>query len=337
MLLYAGIDEAGYGPMLGPLCVAATAFWIEEHDPASGPPDLWKRLSKAVCRRPSDRRRRVALDDSKKLKTANDGAAHPLRHLERGVLALLAGVDAPHDQPTEGGGGWLPPSDADLFERLSVRVPSSAEVPWYASPTRLPLAHTPGELSIAAAMVRRAQREAGVRTVLMGCEAIDAAQFNELLDRFGNKATVNFGAVTRLIDRIWKAWPSCHPRIVVDRQGGRAFYRQPLQMVFPDAFVTVLGETESVSRYRLEQGGSTITVSFDAESEQRHLPAALASMTAKYVRELLMGRLNRFFQGYLPEIKPTAGYVQDGRRYVEEIAPVIERLQIDRSRLVRRA
>ncbi|MCA9283733.1 MAG: hypothetical protein KDA22_00860 [Phycisphaerales bacterium] len=332
MLLYAGIDEAGYGPMLGPLCVAATAFVVEEHDPASGPPDLWRLLSKAVCRRPSDRRRRVAIDDSKKLKTANDGPSHPLRHLERGVLAVLAGIgDNAED------GSWLPATDADLFDRLSVGIPKAADVPWYASPTTLPLAHTAGELSIAAAMVRRACQGAGVRGVISACEVIDAAQFNELLERFGNKATVNFGAVTRLIDRIWKAWPGCHPRIVVDRQGGRAFYRQPLQMTFPEAFVTVLGETDSVSRYRLEQAGSQVTISFESESEQRHLPAALASMTAKYVRELLMGRLNRFFQGYLPEIKPTAGYVQDGRRYVEEIAPVIDRLRIDRSRLVRRA
>ena len=171
----------------------------------------------------------------------------------------------------------------------------------------------------------------------MACDAIDAGEFNLLLDRFGNKASVNFGAITRLMERVWSEWPAAHPRIVVDRQGGRAYYRQPLQMVFPDAFITVLGETEAVSRYRLDRGGSTITVSFESDSESRHLPIALASMTAKYVRELLMARLNRFFLSHLPTVKPTAGYVLDGRRYVAEIQPVIDRLGLERRRLVREA
>ena len=44
VLIYAGIDEAGYGPMLGPLCVASSVFVLDEHDPAGGPPDLWRLL-----------------------------------------------------------------------------------------------------------------------------------------------------------------------------------------------------------------------------------------------------------------------------------------------------
>src|SRR5688572_27824110 len=91
MLIYAGIDEAGYGPMIGPLCIACTAFVVPDHDPdTSGACDLWKRLRKAVCRKRSDRRKRIAVDDSKKLKGANDGPVHPLKQLERGVLGFLA-------------------------------------------------------------------------------------------------------------------------------------------------------------------------------------------------------------------------------------------------------
>ena len=66
-------------------------------------------------------------------------------------------------------------------------------------------------------------------------------------------------------------------------------------------------------------------------------PAALASMAAKYVRELLMLRLNRFFQDRLPQLKPTAGYHGDARRYVTEIKPVMEQLGVSRSELVRSA
>ncbi|MCH8212384.1 MAG: ribonuclease HII, partial [Planctomycetes bacterium] len=40
MLVYAGIDEAGYGPMLGPLCLGCTVFVLKDYDPCQGAPDL---------------------------------------------------------------------------------------------------------------------------------------------------------------------------------------------------------------------------------------------------------------------------------------------------------
>lgn len=114
-------------------------------------------------------------------------------------------------------------------------------------------------------------------------------------------------------------------------------YREPLSLCFPDATIAVLGETERVSRYRLERQGSFLTVSFEAESEGEHLPTALASMIAKYSRELLMRRLNAWFGRHAGAVRPTAGYVQDGRRWLSEMEDVIDRLGIDRGALVRRA
>jgi len=48
-----------------------------------------------------------------------------------------------------------------------------------------------------------------------------------------------------------------------------------------------------------------------------------------------MERMNRFFRGHLPELKPTAGYVEDGRRYLEDVRPVLRRLKIREDQLVR--
>ena len=321
MLIYAGIDEAGYGPMLGPLCVGCTAFVLEDADPAAGAPNLWSILGDAVCRSKSDGRKRIAIDDSKKLKGAKTSkTTHPLKHLERAVLAFAAPE------------GDLPADDAALFERLGVRV---ADRPWYASTTALPLGQSGEELHIASARLHRAMDSAAARCRLLHCEAIDAQTFNEGVQRMGRKSNVNFGAAMRLADAVWRAWPRDHPRVIVDRQGGRTHYLRQLQMTWPEAHIRIVAESEEVSRYRLDRGGSLLTISFRQESETRHLPVALASMIAKYVRELLMLRLNRFFTGHMPELKPTAGYVQDGRRYLAEIAPLIDELRLPRRSLVR--
>lgn len=110
-----------------------------------------------------------------------------------------------------------------------------------------------------------------------------------------------------------------------------------MQDTFPGAHIAIVAEEDAFSRYRLERDGSMLTITFTAEGESKHLPVALASMIAKYTRELLMARLNRFFRSRVPELKPTAGYVQDGRRFVREIGPVVRSLRIDTNDLVRQA
>jgi hypothetical protein len=59
-------------------------------------------------------------------------------------------------------------------------------------------------------------------------------------------------------------------------------------------------------------------VIFEVEAEMRHFPVALSSMTAKLVRELSMMRLNRYWGDRIGEIKPTAGYRTDARRWLED-------------------
>ncbi|MCP3903148.1 MAG: hypothetical protein GY715_05875 [Planctomycetes bacterium] len=325
MLVYAGIDEAGYGPMLGPLCVAGTAFVLEGDLPERGAPNLWSMLSGAVCRRRRDRRHRIAVDDSKKLKGANSSTTvHPLRDLERGVLAFAAAAD--EDDAVITG------PDAVLLDRLGVEV---ARRPWYDSTTATPVAHEADEIRIAASRVRRALERAGVTCASIRCEALDAGDFNQRVRRTGTKAGVNFEAVSRLVAAIWNRWPDAHPRVVVDRQGGRTHYLDDLQVAFPESRIRIVTESEALCRYELRRGDDPLTISFVRDSERHHLPVALASMTAKYVRELLMIRLNRFFRGHRPELKPTAGYVTDARRYLADIDPVIDQLGLEREELIR--
>lgn len=337
VLLYAGIDEAGYGPLLGPLCVGCSAFEIEvqgDAAPDGPPPCLWKHLRTAVCRVGNDRRGRIAVEDSKKLKGAKDAAAHPLRHLERGVTAFAAAA-------TDAARADFP-SDAALLAALGAPV-TPADGPWHGSALPLPVGNDAAALRIASAMLRTALAKSGTRVAALRVEAIGPSSLNAQAARIGNKATINFMAAMRHVDRVraQAARAGMHAWIALDRQGGRTAYLDTLRTSFPDARLAVLEESDATARYLLAWNASRAlpaheaTVSFELGGEERNLPIALASMAAKFVRELHMRRLNAFFAGHVPDLAPTAGYVQDGRRFLEAVGDAPERLGISRDALVR--
>jgi hypothetical protein len=41
-----------------------------------------------------------------------------------------------------------------------------------------------------------------------------------------------------------------------------------------------------------------------------------------------MRQFNRYWLGHVPGLKPTAGYPEDAKRYIEAIVPVMERLKL---------
>ncbi len=321
-MLYAGIDEAGYGPMLGPLCAGVSVFDVPGEELSC----LWQLLEAAIVRsRRHARRGRIAIDDSKNLKGAGT-KQHPLTHLERGVLlfASLAGRDAT----------WLEGLvDTDLFQALGARPTAAA---WYDSSTPLPLGTDAGMLRIDRAKLERALGQAGVRCCHVAANAIDAQEFNDRVATAGSKAVLNFELMVSLAETCWKRADGRPLRLAVDRHGGRTRYLDDLHHAWPAATRRVLIETEVESRYELTHPGrGPMVISFSAGADHTHLPVALASMTAKYVRELMMVRLNRFFTAHLPDLKPTAGYVEDGRRFLAEIEPIIETAHLDHAALVR--
>src|SRR3954452_20338883 len=74
-VIVAGFDEAGYGPRLGPLVLAWTAFRVPD---ATWDRCLWKELSAAVRDRCNGAKSKLWIADSKEIKPRTDG----LKHLE---------------------------------------------------------------------------------------------------------------------------------------------------------------------------------------------------------------------------------------------------------------
>jgi hypothetical protein len=58
-------------------------------------------------------------------------------------------------------------------------------------------------------------------------------------------------------------------------------------------------------------------------------------MVSKYLRELLIGSINRYFAGFSDELKPTAGYWKDGLRFIEDLKISLPHVQFDSDQLIR--
>ncbi len=318
MAVVAGIDEAGFGPMLGPLVVSGVA--IEVPDDAIDR-CLWKALGRSCTshRRRGDRRLLIA--DSKVVYRPR-GDFSPL---ERSVLVTLRAW------------GRGPRSWRELVRLLAPEtLPSLDGCPWYAGrDLALPVSPMVGDLGTQANAFRRDAEESGVRMRGVYCEPLTAGTFNRLVRNTRNKSVVLLGLVWRVIDRILRDAPGQRVRIYVDRLGGRTHYADALRTAWQPRVLDVLEETPQRSTYRLTIPKQSWEVSFVTDGDARHFPVALASLYSKYLRELSMRVMNAYWGERVPGLRPTAGYVTDARRWLRDVEPWLARFSIPRDLLVR--
>jgi len=323
MLVYAGIDEAGYGPLFGPLVIARSIFVLEREMPGMEPPSMWRLLRSCVCKNPGDKKRRLAVNDSKKLYKP----AWSLKHIERGVLSFLSIS------------GMAPRRLSELLEELAYD-PLSCQIKhhWYRMPDgepAIPLLLSRPQLDESMNKLQCALLNNAVHLADIKAAVVFEDRFNQMVRAKGSKAGCAWDFVSGHLDYIWSRYREYHPLAVVDRQGGRKKYKDLLESIFYPAEVRVLYEDKLQSGYRIAHGAGKMDVLVQVASEQRHFPVALASMTAKYLRELLMVRFQNFWSVHAPGVRPTFGYFGDGRRFLKEILPFIEELDIDPENLIR--
>ena len=315
-MILAGIDEAGFGPVLGPFTLGCVAVRV----PAEGEelPDVWSLLKSIVSAKRDRTGRRLHVNDSKKVYTPSLG----LRELEKAVLAF---------RPADDFDGFLAAVDPAAPERSQL-------VPWYARPEdeAHPHAADPAGIGIAANALRHACDAAGVGPFDVRGRVVFEPEYNRLCDALRNKSAVAQTILAGLIYGLLQRHAGDGLTIVVDRQGGRSHYGDFLRQMFEAWDLEVVREGDSRADYRLTRGGDAVGIIFAEKAETLALPTALASMTAKYLRERLMGRFNAWWHSHDASIKPTAGYWTDGHRWLEETQALRQRLGIADATLVRR-
>jgi hypothetical protein len=329
-VILAGMDEAGYGPYLGPLLVAWTAFRVPDPAPDVPAPCLWKTLRAAVRKHPTGAEAKVWVADSKLVRPRKDG----LRLLELATLSFIHHLEG---APTSTLG--------ELLEALWCDPVRYDGCPWYEglAQVRLPAHGWPGEIAARAERIGRACDEAEVTFLGAASLALPEWEFNEGLGEGENsevsvsKAEVmQVQAFAPLLLELRSRFPGESIEVVADKHGGRDFYAPLLGRIFPGAPIEAVVESSRCSHYRIATRHGPLSIRFEPEADQRHFTTALASMTCKYLRELFMDRLNAFFRTRVnPDLRPTAGYPGDAERFITAIEGALPSLGIDRSRLVR--
>lgn len=298
-----GMDEAGLGPNLGPFVVAATVWDVPESPMKF---DFWKTFKKVLTNKPQPDEKRLHIADSKEVFQPKRG----FLELERGVLAALRLLSQ------------QPGSYDELLQCLTAEgthEPGESP-PWYAD-THLTLPTEPHDPAMSEAWGQCCE-EHGIRLVAIRAAVIEPQRFNHYVREYDNKSLLVSRVAFRLLRSVWDPHET-ETFVVGDKHGGRNRYDDLLGEVLDDEMIFRIEEGAERSDYRV---GKTL-LRFQPRAEV-HGPVALASMTAKYVRELAMSRFNQFWARHIPGLKPTQGYPNDARRFRLEIAEMQQQLAI---------
>ena len=328
MLLIA-TDEAGYGPKLGPLVVAASA-WQVPTEPTN-PGELQNAFS-AVAQPVRVDGRRIVVNDSKAVfkpqsanKSSSGKSSDGYGKLECVTLAgarwcemanehlNLVSHLAPQDQGSIAGTAWL---KGLLGQSIDTGAAGPLVTAWQSGPAQL----------------------AGMKA-----RVITAAAFNRSCRGGANKSDLlsqtTLELVKSLLDELAIApdeqVPDEQVTVYCDRHGGRRYYAGPLQAVFDGTLVRVIAESKDESCYAVPYRGGEFTIRFTVKGDS-FTPVAFSSMVAKYVREKAMESFNAYFADLAPQpLRPTAGYPVDADRFLKDIEAIVREQNIDLATLVR--
>ena len=305
-----GTDEAGYGPNLGPLIVSTTV-WKVADGKLDG--DLYDSLSPSVSRSSIDDENVISIADSKTLYRPGGGLAA----LEQGVLSAISQTTS---CPTDWRQLWL-----HLCPKAGEHL---GELPWYKDfQCSIPLDLDQAKLGELTDHLKSQLTQASVELLSIRSTAVFPATFNRSVEQTGSKGTLLSATTLELVAEQLNQLPPAPTQIICDKHGGRNRYGGLLQTSLASGLVRVIAEGRQESAYEFGTPQQPIQISFRAGGES-FLPSALASMTSKYLREMAMRAFNHFWAELVQDLKPTAGYPVDAKRFKHQIEPTQAKLGI---------
>jgi len=311
---YVGIDEAGYGPSLGPFVMALTAVGFPQK--LNDGDNCWDLLSPWISRgegRINSKEYRLIVGDSKKINSMTNG------------LSLL-------------GKPWRTLFNNEIYENITIndflekidcigRGELFQEFWWIADePVKL------GKIEFSSSDYGVLFPNFKARLAVKGVK-----KFNQMCRENGSKSAVTAHTWTLLVRSFLETLELGESvSVITDKQGGRNRYGGMISDALGKGeWVIPERENANESDYRVLGTSVESRFRFVPRAESACPTVALASMLAKHLREESMQVFNKWWLKEIPELSPTAGYPGDAPRFIEIIRPVANRLGIAMDEIVR--
>lgn len=334
-----GIDEAGYGPSLGPLVVTAVVFKTPYPDI-----NLWKCLNKVVSNKPGCLNK-IPVCDSKAIYQPSRG----IKLLETAVLAFAPLINNIQSDSLTPDSHYKKLCSESSVRTCTIKqfiqkvhygdIALISGLPWYEKYAGLsiPLKADEKQISELKGRLKNECREKSIHLARVLCRMMDADGFNNALKKH-NKAELLFDITAELLIDLCKTYlqPENQLAISIGKQGGRTYYYSHIEKIFKPHAMRLIKEKTDSSEYTISAGReNNCTVKFLKDGEDKEFTIALASMFCKYLRELAMKMFNNFWQKHSPGLTPTAGYYKDSQRFIREIMPLTSKLGLPTETFVR--
>jgi hypothetical protein len=217
-----------------------------------------------------------------------------------------------------------------------LRPQEEASAPWFGSWLQtLPSEVPQQQLKRQAAALEAAMESSACRVLEAAVRIAPAGELNASFERTQNKAVSTWALVAPILTHLWQIYGQRQVAVVLDRQGGRWHYGGLLAQEFPFCEIQTLKESSDLAQYRICGAERRMLLTVRPKAEDSSLPVAVGSCLAKYARESVMGAFNRWFTDFQEELKPTAGYVTDARRWLLDARPALAKAKVPTELLIR--
>jgi len=124
--------------------------------------------------------------------------------------------------------------------------------------------------------------------------------------------------------------------VIADKLGSKKYYINYLKSgLLGDFKIKILEQNRNISSYEL-LNNLEIRLSFIKEGDKTHFPIALSSVFSKYIRERFIKNINEFFATKIQDLEPTKGYAYKIEKFIEVTNDVRKKYDIAQNCFLRK-